>query len=34
MDIGGYYLDLSLPRNRGSSYVDINAISRNGKLLN
>lgn len=34
MDIGGYYLDFSPTRNRGSSYVDINAISRNGKLLN
>ncbi|MDO8890916.1 MAG: ABC transporter substrate-binding protein [Sulfurimicrobium sp.] len=34
MDIGGYYLDFSPSRNRGSSYVDINAISRNGKLLN
>ncbi len=34
LDIGGYYLDFSPSRNRGSSYVDINAISRNGKLLN
>ncbi|PWB57953.1 MAG: hypothetical protein C3F18_03340 [Nitrosomonadales bacterium] len=34
MDIGGYYLDFSPSRNRGSSYVDINAISRNGRLLN
>ncbi|MBZ0106847.1 MAG: ABC transporter substrate-binding protein [Sulfuricella denitrificans] len=34
MDVGGYYLNFSTRHNRGSSYVDINAISRNGKLLN
>lgn len=34
MDVGGYYLDFSARHNRGSSYVDINAISRKGKLLN
>lgn len=34
LDIGGYFLDFSPSQNRGSSYVDINAISRNGKLLN
>lgn len=33
-DIGGYHLDFSALRNRGSNYVDINVISRNGRLLN
>lgn len=34
MDIGGYHLDFSALRNRGSNYVDINVISRKGRLLN
>lgn len=34
MDIGGYYLEFSPLRNRGSSYVDINVISRQGRLMN
>lgn len=34
MDIGGFYLEFSPLRNRGSSYVDINVITRKGRLLN
>ncbi|MEN6587334.1 MAG: ABC transporter substrate-binding protein, partial [Sulfuricella sp.] len=34
MDIGGFYLEFSPLSNRGSRYVDINVITRKGRLLN
>ncbi|MDD5331004.1 MAG: ABC transporter substrate-binding protein [Sulfuricella sp.] len=33
LDVGGYTLDFSTNKNRGSSYVDINIVTRKGGLM-
>ncbi len=33
LDVGGYTLDFSRAKNRGSSYVDINIVTRKGGLM-
>lgn len=34
VDLGGFYVDYSDGKNRASRYVDVNAISRSGRLIN
>ena len=33
LDVGGYFLDFTVPHSRGSHYVDINVVTRKGRLL-